>query len=78
VVASSGALGLSNSGDTVTVRNAGATVVDTASFSSTLIVEGVSANRSIDGTSGTPFVLHTNMPGGRSSSPGMRADGTPF
>jgi hypothetical protein len=78
VAATSGALGLSNGGDTVTVKNGAGTVVDSYVFGQTLIVQGVSANRSIDGTSGSPFVLHTSVVPGRTSSPGVRADGSPF
>jgi endonuclease/exonuclease/phosphatase family metal-dependent hydrolase len=79
VAASTGRLELSNSGETVTVKNAAGTVVDSFVFGSTLIQDGVSANRNPDGASGAPFVLHPSVPmSSGASSPGMRADGTPF
>ena len=79
VAASTGRLDLSNSGETITLRDAAAGTVDTAVLSSSVTgTDGVSANRSIDGTSGSPFVLHTSVVPGRTSSPGVRADGSPF
>jgi hypothetical protein len=68
---------LSNGGDTVTVKNGAGTVVDSYVFSSAIIVEGISANRSLDGAGGSPFVLHTSV-SSSASSPGVRADGAPF
>jgi endonuclease/exonuclease/phosphatase family metal-dependent hydrolase len=78
VAASTGTLGLSNSGDTVTVKNSAGTVVDTATLGSDLCsTDGVSANRSPDGSSSGSFVLHTGL-SGLSSSPGKRASGASF
>ncbi|HEX8818482.1 MAG TPA: lamin tail domain-containing protein [Archangium sp.] len=77
VGASTGALGLANSGDTVTVKNAGSTNVDTYTYSSTLSgTDGVSANRSPDVSTGG-FVLHTSV-STLGSSPGTRASGAAF
>ncbi|MBN1206894.1 MAG: lamin tail domain-containing protein [Myxococcaceae bacterium] len=80
VAASTGSLGLSNSGDTVTVKNAAGTVVDTATLSSGVSgTDGVSANRSPDVSSSGSFALHTSLSGAvGSSSPGTKADGTAF
>jgi endonuclease/exonuclease/phosphatase family metal-dependent hydrolase len=78
VAASTGTLGLSNSGDTVTVKNAAGTAVDTATLASGVCgTDGVSANRSPDGSSSGTFVLHTSL-AGTSSSPGKKADGTSY
>jgi endonuclease/exonuclease/phosphatase family metal-dependent hydrolase len=78
VIASTGALGLSNSGDTVTVRNAAGTAVDTATLGSALGgTDGVSGNRGPDATPGAAFVPHTSL-SGLTSSPGRRASGTAF
>ncbi|MFP2908654.1 endonuclease, partial [Pyxidicoccus sp. 3LFB2] len=78
VVASTGSLGLSNSGDTVTLKNASGTTVDTATVGSGLSgTDGVSANRSPDATAGGTFVLHTGV-SGLTSSPGRRAGGSAF
>lgn len=61
----------------MTVKSGGVTV-DSAVFSSAVTgTDGVSANRSPDGTPGAPFVLHTSL-SGSTSSPGVRADGTGF
>jgi endonuclease/exonuclease/phosphatase family metal-dependent hydrolase len=78
VAASTGTLGLGNSGDTVTVRSAAGTTVDSATFGSSLTsTDGVSANRSPDGSSSGSFVLHTSL-SSASSSPGKRVSGTAF
>jgi hypothetical protein len=77
VAASTGTLSLSNSSDTVTVKNAQGTTVSTATFSSSLTgTDGVSANRNPDASSSATFSLHTTL--GRSSSPGTRASGAAF
>lgn len=66
--ASTGQLGLSNSGDTVTLANASGTAVDSFTYTSSLSgTDGVSMNRSPDGSTGG-FVLHTTI-STRSSSP---------
>ncbi|MFY1831479.1 lamin tail domain-containing protein [Myxococcus fulvus] len=78
VAASTSTLGLSNSGDTVTVKNASGTVVDTAVLSSGVSgTDGVSANRSPDLGSAATFVLHTSL-SSLTSSPGRRASGAAF
>ncbi|WP_437568322.1 lamin tail domain-containing protein [Sorangium sp. So ce542] len=77
VGASTGALGLNNSSDTVTLRNAAGAAVSSVSYTSALSdQDGVSMNRSTDLNGSTSFVLHTTF--GGSSSPGTRADGTSF
>ncbi|MCP3138707.1 lamin tail domain-containing protein [Pyxidicoccus xibeiensis] len=78
VAASTGTLGLSNSGDTVTLTNASGTAVDTATVGSGVSgTDGVSANRSPDTTAGAAFVLHTGV-SSLTSSPGRRASGAAF
>jgi endonuclease/exonuclease/phosphatase family metal-dependent hydrolase len=78
VAASTGTLSLSNSGDTVTVRDSTGTVVSTATLSSAVCgTDGVSANRSPDVSSSGSFVLHTSV-STAASSPGKRANGTTF
>ncbi|WP_167497749.1 lamin tail domain-containing protein [Corallococcus exercitus] len=78
VAASTGTLGLGNSGDTVTVKNSAGTAVDTATFASGLAgTDGVSANRSPDASSTGSFVLHTGV-SSLGSSPGKRASGAAF
>ncbi len=78
VAASTGTLGLSNSGDTVTVKNSSGTVVSTTTYTSSLSgTDGVSMNRNPDGSSSGSFVLHTSV-ASASRSPGKRADGTDF
>ena len=79
VAASTGSLNLSNSSETVTVKNAQGTTVSTATFSSSLTgTDGVSANRNPDASSSGTFVLHTSVVAGRSSSPGTRSGGSAF
>lgn len=78
VASSSGSLLLGNSGDTVTLKNAAGTVVDTFTYSSSLSgTDGVSMNRSPDRTPAGPFVLHTAL-SSLPSSPGKRVNGTTF
>ena len=75
---STGALSLNNTGDTVSIRNAGGTVVDSFTYGSSLAsTDGVSRNRNPDATAGAAFVLHTAI-STRSSSPGKHANGTAF
>ena len=79
VAASTGTLSLSNSTETVTVRNSAGTTVATASFGSTLTgTDGVSANRSPDGSSSGTFVLHNTLNSSSPASPGERASGSAF
>ncbi|RKH22511.1 endonuclease [Corallococcus praedator] len=78
VAASTGTLGLSNSGDTVTLKSASGTTVDSATFASGLAgTDGVSANRSPDASASASFALHTAV-SGTASSPGKRASGSAF
>jgi endonuclease/exonuclease/phosphatase family metal-dependent hydrolase len=78
VAASTGTLSLSNSSETVTVRNAAGTTVATATFGSALTgTDGVSANRSPDASSSGTFVLHTTLTSS-SASPGKRTSGLDF
>lgn len=78
VAASTGTLGLSNSGDTVTLRNGAMTQVDSFVYASQLAsADGVSMNRSPDGIPGGPFVLHNTLAAG-AASPGVRTDGSAF
>ncbi|NVJ06406.1 lamin tail domain-containing protein [Myxococcus sp. AM001] len=78
VSASTGTLGLSNSGDTVTVKMATGTVVESAALSSGVSgTDGVSANRSPDLGTAATFVLHTSL-SSLKASPGHRVNGSAF
>ncbi|HEX5752227.1 MAG TPA: lamin tail domain-containing protein [Archangium sp.] len=78
VGASTGALGLANSGDTVIVKDAGSATVDSFAVPSSLTsTDGVSANRSPDVSATGSFVLHTSL-STVGSSPGTRANGSAF
>ena len=78
VAASSGSLGLNNSSDTVTLRDASSAVVDGFAYSSSLAsTDGVSMNRSPDADAAGTFVLHTSL-SAASSSAGKHADGSAF
>jgi endonuclease/exonuclease/phosphatase family metal-dependent hydrolase len=75
VAASSGGLSLSNSGDTVTIRDGGGAVKNSFAYTSGLAgTDGVSINRAPDGTAAGTFVLHTSI-SSSPSSPGVRASG---
>lgn len=75
LASSTGSLGLSNSGDSVTLRNAGSSVIGTFTYSSALSnQDGVSMNRSPDGGGVASYVLHTSL-SSLASSPGRRASG---
>jgi hypothetical protein len=77
VAASTGALNLANSGDQVIVKN-GTTTIDSFTYSSSLAgTDGVSMNRSPDGSATGSFVLHTTI-SSLASSAGKRAGGTAF
>jgi len=78
VGASTGTLGLGNSGDTVTVKNAAGVTVNTTTYASSLSsTDGVSMNRSPDASSGGTFVLHTTL-SSVASSAGKRVSGAAF
>ncbi len=74
VAASSGGLGLNNTGDQVALRRNGR-FMSAYTFSST--VEGTSWNRDVDGNEQAGFVLHDSIPTATStSSPGIQVDGS--
>ena len=76
VAASTGSLSLSNSGDTVWLRDAGAVVKNSFAYSSSLAgTDGVSMNRNPDGVATGGFVLHTAI-SSLQRSPGTRASGS--
>jgi endonuclease/exonuclease/phosphatase family metal-dependent hydrolase len=78
VAASTGTLSLNNGGDTVTLRSNSSTIVSSFTYTSALSgQDGVSMNRNPDGGSTASFVLHTAL-ASASSSPGTRANGTPW
>ena len=74
VAASTGQLNLSNSGDTVTLKDASGATKDSFTYDSTLSgTDGVSMNRGPDGSTGA-FALHTAL-SSLLASPGTRATG---
>ncbi|MFE5594237.1 lamin tail domain-containing protein [Streptomyces sp. NPDC056549] len=78
VAASTGSLNLSNSGDQVILwDSAGATVQSTTYSSSQASSDGVSINRSPDGSATGGWVKHNTI-SSLPSSPGQRADGTTY
>lgn len=78
VGASTAGLSLNNGGDTVTLQKPGGTVVDSFTYGAALAgQDGVSMNRSPDGSATGGFVLHTSL-STRAASPGTRANGTAF
>ena len=78
VAASSGSLGLSNGGDSVTLADASGAAVDSISYAGSLSrTDGVSMNRAIDADRDAGFELHTQLASAL-SSPGTRVDGSPF
>lgn len=77
VAASTGTLGLGNSGDTVILKN-GTTTITSYSYPSSLSgTDGVSMNRNPDTSATGAWVLHTSI-SSLSSSGGKRANGTAF
>src|SRR4030095_6102332 len=73
------ALSLNNTGDTIELRNASASIVESIAFGS---VEG-NANQSINrnpDVSGIGFAVHSSVPGsgGKLFSPGTLVNGAPF
>ncbi|MFP2909410.1 lamin tail domain-containing protein [Pyxidicoccus sp. 3LFB2] len=78
VGATTGGLSLNNGGDTVSLQKPGGTVVDAYTYAASLAgQDGVSMNRSPDGSASGSFALHTSV-STRSASPGTRANGTAF
>jgi endonuclease/exonuclease/phosphatase family metal-dependent hydrolase len=77
IASSTGSFSLGNSGDTVTLASPAGTV-DSVTYTSTLAAsDGVSMNRSPDGSATGAFVLHNTL-SGSPRSPGTRVDGTAF
>ncbi len=75
LVASSGALSLNNSSETVTLYDAAGEIVDIVSYSDA--VNDVSFNRVDDGGLELGFGLHSDIaPDGANASPGTRIDGS--
>jgi len=78
VAASTGTLSLANGGDSVILKDGGAVVKTSYSYSSTLAgTDGVSMNRSPDASATGSFVLHTTLSALQSSA-GTRVNGTAF
>jgi endonuclease/exonuclease/phosphatase family metal-dependent hydrolase len=78
VAASSTTLGLNNSSDTVTLRDASSSNVDGFTYSSLLAsTDGVSMNRSPDADAAGTFVLHTSLAAAASSA-GKHPNGSAF
>ena len=78
VPASSGGLNLSNSGDQAVVRNTAGTTVQSMTYTSALAsTDGVSINRSPDGSATGTWVKHTTV-SSLARSLGQRADGTTY
>jgi endonuclease/exonuclease/phosphatase family metal-dependent hydrolase len=76
VAASTGDLNLANAGDTVSLRNASGTTIQTFTYSSTLASsDGVSINRSPDGSASGTFVKHNTI-SALARSAGTRASGS--
>ncbi len=78
VASTTGSLSLGNGGDTVTLKDASGSVVDTLKYTSALSgTDDVSANRATDGSETASWVLHTTL-STLKNSPGTRVDGSPF
>ncbi|HYO57295.1 lamin tail domain-containing protein, partial [Archangium sp.] len=78
VASSTGTLGLANSGDTVTVKDAANASIDSFTYPSSLgAADGVSMNRNPDASAGAGFVLHNSL-SSLTSSAGKRTNGTAF
>jgi endonuclease/exonuclease/phosphatase family metal-dependent hydrolase len=78
VTASTGTLGLGNSGDTVTLATGTGAVVDSFAYPQALSgTDGVSMNRNPDANASGTFGLHTAI-SSLSASPGTKASGAAF
>ncbi|MFE0646619.1 lamin tail domain-containing protein [Streptomyces sp. NPDC058877] len=78
VAASTGRLSLSNSGDQVTLRDSTGTTVQSMTYTSSQAnSDGVSINRSPDGSATGSWVKHNTI-SSLSRSPGQHADGTAY
>lgn len=73
-VADTGALGLSNGGDTVTIADGGGTTVTTYSYSSGVAGNDESLNLNPDFTAGTTYSAHSSL-GSADYSPGTTVNG---
>lgn len=74
--ASSGTLALSNTADTITLRDACGDLVDSVAWAAAS-ADGVSINRAPDGQPGAPLVAHDSL-AAAPRSPGTWADGRPI
>jgi endonuclease/exonuclease/phosphatase family metal-dependent hydrolase len=78
LAASSGTLSLGNSGDSVTLRDRAGLVVQTMRYTAAQVAhDGVSLNRSPDGSEQGEFVQHTALPSAGSSGAFLRAPSSP-
>jgi hypothetical protein len=78
VAASTGALSLNNTGDSVVLKNASKKTVTSYNYAASLAdTDGVSMNRNPDASASGTFVLHTSV-STRSNSPGTRTNGSAF
>ncbi len=71
IASSTGYLSLNNSGETITLKNAGGEVKDTVTYSKSK--EGISLNREKDGKAGTILVNHNTI-SQHPMSPGQKTD----
>jgi endonuclease/exonuclease/phosphatase family metal-dependent hydrolase len=75
---STGLLSITNTGDTMTLRDRAGAAVDSVTFGSSLAAQnGLSMNRDPDADAGGTFVTHLTL-SPELASPGRRADGTSF
>jgi hypothetical protein len=76
--ASTGSLGFSEGGDTITLRTTFGNLIETVTYPAGLAaVDGVSMNRNPDANAAGVFGLHTDI-SSTSSSPGRRVNGVLF
>lgn len=75
IVSSTGSLSLNNTGEVVELRDSEDVVISAVQWTSS--ASGVSLNRQLDGDPLAPLVNHDEV-GTGASSPGTRADGTPW
>lgn len=64
--------------DVVYLQDGSGAIIDSFDYLSLTTVEGVSFNRSPDGSRTGSWVLHNTLPSGTNLSPGVRANGTSF
>ena len=76
LAASTGTLSLGNAGDSVTLRDRAGVSVQSVRYTAAQVAhDGVSLNRSPDGSDGGDFVEHTALNAHHHASPGLRASG---